>query len=193
VTDFAIKIRPMRAEDFWLLERQAVDPDAGGRFNWSGYKDLAHARHQFEHNGLIGADEGLLVVVSDGDVVGKVVWGKNTYGVPQWWCWSIGIGLLPEFRNKGIGTKAQFLLIRYLFETTAVERVEAYADVDNGPEQRVLEKLGFRREGVIRSAQFREGRWCDVALYGLLRDEFKPSAAPFEDGTADAAGSSART
>jgi RimJ/RimL family protein N-acetyltransferase len=163
----------MRDEDFWLIELQAVDPDAAGRFNWSGYKDLANARRQYAQNGLIGTDEGLLVVLHEGEIAGKVVWGRNTYGMPQWWCWSIGIGLLPAFRRKGIGTRAQSLLVHYLFDTTAAERIEAITDVDNIAERRSLEKVGFTREGTVRSGQFRHGRWCDVYLYGILRHEFK--------------------
>jgi RimJ/RimL family protein N-acetyltransferase len=168
-----VRLRPLRIDDFWLLERQAIDPDAAGRFNWSGYKDVALARQQFDQNGLITPDDGLLVVVLGEEVVGKVVWGRNTYGIPRWWCWCIGIGLLPEFRGRGIGTRAQFLLVSYLFATTTAERVEAITDIDNAPEQRALETIGFTREGTIRAAQFRDGRWCDVHLYGVLRGDFK--------------------
>jgi RimJ/RimL family protein N-acetyltransferase len=172
-----VSLRPLRQDDFWLLERQAVDPEAAGQFNWSGYKDIAGARRQFEQNGLIGAEEGLLVVLSDGEVAGKVAWGRNTYGTPQWWCWTIGIGLLPEFRFRGIGTKAQCLLVSYLFDTTTVQRIEAFTDVDNEPEQRALKKVGFSQEGMVRAVQFRSGRWCDLYVFGLLRQEFKTAGA----------------
>jgi aminoglycoside 6'-N-acetyltransferase len=167
-----VRLRPLRADDFPMLERQATDPEAGGRFNWSGFKDVARVRRQFEQDSLIGADEGLLVVECDGEAAGKVTWAKNTYGTAQWWCWSIGIGLLPEYRSKGVGTQAQRLLVTYLFDTTTAERVEAYTDVDNEIEQRALEKVGFTREGTVRSAQFRGGRWCDIYVYGLLRGDF---------------------
>jgi RimJ/RimL family protein N-acetyltransferase len=52
------------------------------------------------------------------------------------------------------------------------ERVEAFTDVENLPSQRILDKLGFQREGVLRRSNFRDGRWCDLAIYGLLRDEW---------------------
>jgi RimJ/RimL family protein N-acetyltransferase len=171
-----VQLRPFRRDDLWLLERQAVDPEAAGLFNWSGYRDVAAARRQFEQNGLIGPDDGQLVVVVDGDVAGKVAWGRNTYGTAQWWCWTIGIALLPEFRGRGGGTAAQGLLVGYLFDTTTAQRIEALTDVDNEPEQRALTAVGFSREGVVRSAQFRSGRWCDLHLYGILRHEFRPLA-----------------
>jgi RimJ/RimL family protein N-acetyltransferase len=46
-----------------------------------------------------------------------------------------------------------------------VERLEASTDVDNAAEQRALEGAGFTREGVLRSAQFRDGAFHDLVLY----------------------------
>jgi aminoglycoside 6'-N-acetyltransferase len=48
-------------------------------------------------------------------------------------------------------------------------RVTAFTDIENLAAQRVLGHLQFQREGVLRRASFRDGRWCDIAVYGLLR------------------------
>lgn len=171
-----LHLRPARAEDFWLLERQAVDPEAGGEFNWSGYRDVQSLRRRFDENGLIGPDGGYLVVVADDAAVGTVVWTKVTHGIAAWWCWTIGISLSPEHRGRGFGTAAQKLLVSYLFETGPVERIQAFTDIDNLVQQRILEKLGFRREGELRSVQFRQGRWRDMFLYALLRADYRALA-----------------
>lgn len=168
-----VGLRPATAEDFWLFEQQAVDPDIAGEFNWSGYRDMAALRRRFEEDGLIGPDGGCLVVVQVGEVVGSVVWVKATYGTPAWWCWNIGISLLPDRRRRGLGTEAQEFLVSYLFATTAVERVEAYTDNANLAEQRALEKAGFTGEGLLRSVQFRAGQWRDVRMYSILREEYR--------------------
>jgi RimJ/RimL family protein N-acetyltransferase len=170
----SVRLRPVRADDLWLYERQASDPVAAGEFNWSGYKNVGRVRQQFEQDGLIGRDGGRLVVESGDQVAGDVVWSRATYGIPEWWCWNIGIALLPEFRGRGVGTVAQRLLVHHLFATTAAPRVEAYTDVDNVAEQRALGRIGFTREGVLRSTQFRRGEWRDLFLYSLLRSELKP-------------------
>ncbi|MFI6761147.1 GNAT family N-acetyltransferase [Micromonospora sp. NPDC050417] len=171
--DSDVQLRPTRADDLWLFERQAVDPEAVGSFNWSGYKDPTHARRQFDQNGLLGPDAGRLVVSNGGTIIGDVAWSRVTYGLPTWWCWNIGISLLPEYRHRGLGTAAQSQLVRYLFGTTPAERIEAYTDVQNKAEQRALEKVGFTRDGVLRSTQFRDGQWCDLYLYSLLRHELE--------------------
>jgi len=165
------RLRPPTLADFWMFERQSVDPEAAGTFNWSGFRDSAALKRRLGESGLIGPDGGCLIVEADEEAAGTVVWNKATYGTPSWWCWNIGISLLPEFRGKGIGTAAQQELATYLFQTTPTERVEAYTDVDNTAEQRSLERIGFTKEGLIRSAQFRYGRWRTLVLYSLLRDE----------------------
>jgi RimJ/RimL family protein N-acetyltransferase len=170
-----VVLRPVTAADLWLLERQADDPETGGAFNWSGYRDIAATLRRFEEDRLIGPDGGHLIVQLGGAVAGNVVWWRHTYGVPTWSCWTIGISLLPEFRGRGAGAVAQRMLAAYLFATTPQARVEAYTDVENVAEQRALTKAGFTLEGEIRSAQFREGRWRNVHLYSLLRDD---AAAP---------------
>jgi aminoglycoside 6'-N-acetyltransferase len=178
VDDPRVDLRPALASDFWLFEVQAVEPSAGGPFNWSGYKSLAALSRRFEEHGLIGPDDGLLIVVHDGTAAGTVVWKRVTYGSPVWSCWNVGISLLPAARGKGVGTLAQRLLVSYLFDTAPVERIEAHTDVDNLAERRALEKVGFVKEGVLRSTQFREGRWRDVAIYSLLRSEYRSPHLP---------------
>jgi RimJ/RimL family protein N-acetyltransferase len=75
-------------------------------------------------------------------------------------------------RGKGYGREAVRLLVDHLFGSTPVERVGATCDVENTASYRLVEGLGFRREGTLRSALFHHGRWHDVLVYGLLREEW---------------------
>ncbi|HET8642289.1 MAG TPA: GNAT family protein [Pseudonocardiaceae bacterium] len=115
---------------------------------------------------------GSLVVLADGRLVGDVGW-IPVFNGPTYACmaWSIGIDLLPTVRGRGIGSRAQRLLVEHLFATTDVDRVQATTDVDNIAEQRALERAGFRREGVLRGAQLRGGVRRDILLYGVLRTD----------------------
>ncbi|MGI3201592.1 GNAT family N-acetyltransferase [Streptomyces sp. GLT-R25] len=74
-----------------------------------------------------------------------------------------------------MGTRAQRLLVEYLFAHTQVVRIEADTEVENIAEQRALEKAGFTREGVLRSVGFRDGRWRDGVRYSVLRDDVAPA------------------
>lgn len=84
----------------------------------------------------------------------------------------------PAARGRGIGSEAVGLLVDELFRTEPVERVGANCDVENVASVRLLEKIGMRREGTLRSALFHHGRWHDVHLYGISRSERAPGPRP---------------
>ena len=118
----------------------------------------------------------LHIEVTDADgvraVAGSLSWHAVWYGPNDGSkAWNIGIGLGEHARGHGIGTCAQRLLAEYLLESTAIDRIEASTDVTNLAEQRSLEKAGFIREGLLRSAQERANGRHDLYSYSLLRSD----------------------
>ncbi len=81
----------------------------------------------------------------------------------------------PALRGKGYVSEAARLLVDYLFSTKTVERLQATTSVENLASQHVLEKLGFKREGVLRSSYFLNGHYDDSVIFSLLRGEWKAS------------------
>jgi RimJ/RimL family protein N-acetyltransferase len=115
----------------------------------------------------------LIVDIVDAEGVrayaGVVSWHLVTYGPnPGSHAWNIGIELAESARGHGVGTVAQRLLARWLLATTHVERIEASTDVTNVAEQKSLERAGFTREGVLRSAQKRADGRHDLYGYSIL-------------------------
>lgn len=85
----------------------------------------------------------------------------------------LGYWLAGEFQGRGVVTRACRELCRYAFEDLGYERVELRCAVDNERSARVAERLGMQREGVLRSAlQLRQQR-LDLALYALLRQDWR--------------------
>jgi len=83
----------------------------------------------------------------------------------------IGYDLHPDYWNKGLMTEALRELVRFSFapgSMVPVHRMEALVIPENLPSIRVLEKLGFEREGRRREFGFWKGRYQDVDLYALL-------------------------
>ena len=171
----AVELRPVREADLDFLCRFDVEPGLIGP-NWYGFRDAGRQRRRFESDGWIGDEDGKLVVSVSDEVAGFVGWTTSGHGAGRYR--SIGITLLPEFRGHGAGTRAQALLCRYLFDHTAIHRIEAGTQPENAAEQRALRKVGFREEGVLRGAEFRDGAWRDIVIFGLLRGEQKDAAAP---------------
>jgi len=113
-----------------------------------------------------------MAVTEDGVPVGSVSWHPVYYG-PNLAsrCYNIGIGLAESARGRGIGSTAQRMLADHIFDSTDVQRVEASTDVENVAEQRSLEKAGFTREGLLRSAQGRADGLHDLVAYSRLRQD----------------------
>jgi RimJ/RimL family protein N-acetyltransferase len=183
--DGQVTLRPVTEADLVPMARFSLEPEALGEFEWTGFTDPKARRRRWEDDGLLGDDSSMLaVVLPDGTFAGFVIWRNATQGVARAAPrrpstvvrFDIGIALLPEYRQRGYGTEAQRLLDDYLFATTTVHRISAGTEGENMAEQRALEKVGFRREGVMRSVGYRAGRWVDGVMYGLLRDDERPRA-----------------
>jgi RimJ/RimL family protein N-acetyltransferase len=82
----------------------------------------------------------------------------------------IGYWLYPRARGRGVATKLARALAEYAF-TLGLQRVAAYVEVGNVPSERVLERAGFTREGIIRSLPSSDGRRVDKTLFSLLPGE----------------------
>ena len=82
----------------------------------------------------------------------------------------IGYFVLPAARGRGVATTIARLLAEHAF-SLGIARVAAYVNVGNAASERVLERAGFTREGVIRSMPKPDGRRVDKTLFSLLPGE----------------------
>ncbi len=98
--------------------------------------------------------------------VGFWKWNKPSF------CAELGYEIGPAYWNKGYMTEAVTAAIRFGFDHLELHRAEANIDPANDGSRRVLEKLGFTREALLRENWFYCGRFLDSAIYGLLKNEF---------------------
>jgi ribosomal-protein-alanine N-acetyltransferase len=101
-------------------------------------------------------------------------------GTCGYWRWDdkhhhaeIGYDLWPDYWGQGLMPEALRTLICYGFETMALNRIEATTHTENRRSQRVLAKLGFQREGLLREYYYRDGVYNDQILFSLLRREWE--------------------
>jgi ribosomal-protein-alanine N-acetyltransferase len=169
----SIRLRPVGEDDLAIFRRFATEPHLIG-LDWSGFRDAQAPARRFAVDGYLGADDGRLIVEEDDrDAAGFVSYRAGTYsGLANYW--EIGIALLPEFRGRGIGWRAQAWLCDYLFQHSPAQRIQAGTHAENLAEQRSLVKAGFQLEGIIRACEFRAGLWRDGYLYSRLRDDPAP-------------------
>ena len=86
----------------------------------------------------------------------------------------LGYVLGSRYWGKGIATQAVKLVPDIIFkEWTHLERLEALVDVENVGSQRVLEKAGFQREGVLRKYFIAKGISKDMVMFSLLSTDWQ--------------------
>jgi ribosomal-protein-alanine N-acetyltransferase len=166
-----IYLRPLEKEDAPLFTAWFNDPEVRRTLNQ--YRPMSlHEEEEFlakitqsEH------DLGLGIVVKAGDkLVGST--GLNRMDFKNRHAsFGISIGDKSEW-GKGHGTEATSLIVRHGFETLNLNRIWLYVFEDNPRAIHVYEKVGFKREGILRQDRFHEGHYWDTILMSILREEW---------------------
>lgn len=86
---------------------------------------------------------------------------------------SIGGWLGSEYQGKGIMTKSCNAIIDHLFRDLGLNRVEMRAAEHNHKSRAIPERLGFKKEGIVKDDEWLNGRFVDSAVYSLLRENWE--------------------
>ena len=120
--------------------------------------------------GEVAPGEYRLAMTLDGAIVGGIGMGINA----REYRGTIGYWVAAPARGRGICTRALQLLARYGLEKLELQRLELLTDPDNRASQRVAEKVGFQREGVLRAhLRHPDGRVRDSLMFSLLPGELR--------------------
>jgi RimJ/RimL family protein N-acetyltransferase len=109
--------------------------------------------------------------VSDGAFIG---WCSLTRWNPDYRSASLGYCFDNSAWGHGYATDATRALLQWAFDTLDLNRVQAETDTRNAASARVLEKLGFMREGTLREDCVVDGDVSDSWVYGLISREWRP-------------------
>jgi [ribosomal protein S5]-alanine N-acetyltransferase len=88
----------------------------------------------------------------------------------------VGTWLARSEWGTGANAQAKALIAHLGFRVLGLERIGAYADVENGRSQAALERVGYTREGVLRRWHRHGDSVRDVVLFSLLKQEWLASA-----------------
>lgn len=184
----SLSLRLPRDDDAVALFRHAGDPAVTASFSWGPYANATEAlawlrtlpatRERGEQlelaidrhgEGLIG-----VIALSEFSHRDRRAMVGTWLGRPHW--------------GTGANAEAKALVFHLAFRLLGLERLGAYAAVGHGRSQRALEKVGFRREGVLRHWHRHGDVVHDVVVYGLLVSEWRGDAVPVTvEGTPPAA------
>lgn len=78
----------------------------------------------------------------------------------------------PSVQRSGVNTEAKLLLLTHAFEAMACNVVQIRTDWFNLKSQAAIERLGAKRDGVLRSHQMTDGRVRDIVVYSIIAGEW---------------------
>ena len=82
----------------------------------------------------------------------------------------IHIKLLSDIRGKGYGSDTVNTLVKYSFNELRLKCVYAHVNSYNEPSQKLFEKCGFTKEGILRSRIFKKGEYHNVVVLSILKE-----------------------
>ena len=161
--DDVVRLRPFEEGDVPAIAAACQDPEIP---RWtavpSPYTE-ADARAWLESD----EEESFAVVDrASGELLGSIGVRYLDGGIGE-----VGYWVKQEARGRGVATRALGLVARWALVDKGLGRFQLRADVGNEASQRVAEKAGFVREGVLRSSLVHKGERRDVIMYSLVRED----------------------
>ncbi len=173
-----VYLRPAKAGDFepWRILRAAsrnfltpweptwpIDDLTRPAFQ----RRLARQDHERTEDQSFGY---LIFQTTDDALLGGITLGNVRRGVAQ--CGTLGYWMGEKFAGQGFMAKSVRVLLRHAFLEMRLHRVEAACAPENERSRRLLEGLGFQREGFARAYLLIDGAWQDHLLFAMLDRDF---------------------
>jgi RimJ/RimL family protein N-acetyltransferase len=169
--DGDLVLRPWTKDDIAAIVRAINDPEIA---HW--IPTIPHPYAEEDARAFLAGDVPqpeeyrLAITLVDGEVVGGIGMRVNSHQYRG----TIGYWVGASSRGCGVCTRALRLLSRHGLDQLELQRLELITDPDNGASQRVAEKVGFRREGVLRAhLRHPDGRIRDSVMFSLLPGELR--------------------
>jgi [ribosomal protein S5]-alanine N-acetyltransferase len=178
ITHPRIVLRPFSEEDAGLVQAAASDPLIPLITTVPASGDVAAARAYIarQHDRL-ASGEGYSFAIADahtGVAVGQIgLWLRDLDQGRA----STGYWVPGQFRHRGYVTAALAAISRWGFSLDGIHRIELYVEPWNEGSWRAAERVGYRREGLLRSWQQVGQQRRDMYIYGLLPHDLAPFAS----------------
>jgi ribosomal-protein-alanine N-acetyltransferase len=172
LVDEAVALRTWREADLPLIEEVSRGPHVPEMTTVpSPYNDELGREWLERQWGRATNDEGLSLAIADaasGEALGALALMRRRADIRE-----LGYWIVARARGRGLATRAVRLLMHWALLQEDVARVEAFAEPWNVASQRVLERVGFTREGLLRSYLCFSARRADALIYSLLPEDLR--------------------
>ena len=172
-----LRLRPLQDADAEALFAIFSNPVAMRYWSTAPWTDIAQAQRRIADDAA-GHERGQHLALGivrrvDGRLIGRCTLFDHWPGCRRA---QVGYILDASAWGQGFAAEAVGALLRHGFEAMDLNRVEADIDPRNTASARLLQRLGFSREGLLRERWIVDGEVSDSEVYGLLKREFPVSA-----------------
>ena len=167
-------LRPVLKRDAKDIFAYASDPEVARYVLWEPHRTVADTRSYIRYMRALyrrGFPASWAVTLREtGRVIGTVgfMWYSEASCSAE-----VGYSFSRAFWNRGIATEALSAVIRSVFASLPVNRLEAQHDLRNPASGRVMEKCGMRKEGILRQRMKNKGEFIDTVLWSILRSDLE--------------------
>ncbi|MBW3014007.1 GNAT family N-acetyltransferase [Candidatus Woesearchaeota archaeon] len=163
-----VTIRKLRLSDIEDLRRCLNDKDVIKRLDDEDikYPFTLKVAKKYISNSLKDKNAHEFAILLDGKYVGNIVLENPTKTKK---CYELGYAIGKKYWGQGIATKAVKLMIEYGFKKLKTKRIWAGVLSNNPASAKVLKKCGFKQEGRLRKHTFKNGKYYDDLIFGLIK------------------------
>jgi ribosomal-protein-alanine N-acetyltransferase len=173
LTTTRLTLRPFSEVDAAPLFECARNPNVTRYTLWDAHKSIYETQTFVRDYALLRYREGMaepyaITLTHDQKPIGSCgcFWASQPNRSME-----LGYWIAEPYWGRGLAVEACQVLLSHVFREYAPIRIQARVIAGNSASSRVLEKLGFRFEGTLRSALLRREKFEDLLIYSLLNEE----------------------
>ncbi len=166
-------LRPIRMFDAFDMYSYARLPETSEFLTWSPHTDIEYTKNYLafvtaKYKAGEFYDFAVALKGEDGKMIGTCGFSRidftNNVG-------EVGYVISPEYQRNGYASEAVREIVKFGFEKLGFNRIEAKYIVGNGASRAVMEKCGFKFEGIARGAMLIKGLYRDIGTCAILKSD----------------------
>ena len=111
----------------------------------------------------------LICVLPDETPVGEVHIKLNWEEIREW---EVGYTLHPDYWGNGYASEAAKLALKHVFDNQNAHKVVGFCNANNAKSANLMERVGMKRDGILREGKLWRNEWCDEYVYSILEKDY---------------------
>jgi len=167
-----LRLRQIMNQDAPSLMEYLADEDVMQYYGLEPFQTIQDALDEIRwYQSLVEEKSGIrwgITLKEENRVIGSI--GFHRY-VPRHHRVEIGFEISKAYWGQGIASEALHTVLAYGSDHFPIHRIEALIEPENAASQKLVEKHGFVREGLLRGYEFTGGKYDDLYMYSLLKND----------------------